>query len=73
MQMHQTEAAVAGHLRAGALRATDDPDSLRRAARIRAARARDLISLDELDSDNVRPGDLANIKEATVDATEVAT
>lgn len=54
-----TTAATAGHMRASALRAVDDPATLNRAARIiRAALARQRLTLADLQGDIVQPSDL---------------
>ena len=55
----QTAAATAAHLRNAAHRAVDDPVTLARAARIvRAALARQRLTLTDLQGDIVKPADL---------------
>lgn len=55
----RTEAATAGHMKAAALRAADDPAVLNRAARIvRAAILRKRLTLADLQGDIVQPSDL---------------
>lgn len=57
--MPRTAAATAGHMRAAAIRAVDDPAQLAKAARIvRAALARQVLTEDDLRGEIVQSADL---------------